>query len=312
MRLRQIAPSEPARVATPQLPLVRQSASWDCGLACVESIVRCGAAAVLVARDRPQCRKRRQAAVTSDAAAAVAVLRAEIRALVGTQRTWTIDLLRLLVDDYAIDATLHTTSTCATPSHVEIPYYSEVLLRDACRINALFKSSSDPARGLRVVEGALASWELARTVHTGTALAIVLLDYHYLNRKETVVAAQPASSFAGHYVVLYGYLPDVDEYVLLDTSLRDAHAGVRGGSFIDGVVGALAHMVGLGGAVLAPPPPPEAAVDRGQNDDGAPVDTAVMRRKLRAAGARLVPRATVDEARGAEGTDDDVILVALR
>ena len=128
-----------------QLPHVRQRHSWDCGLACVEMVLRCGGGSsacdwrVRTCVPPLRCRAR-----------GVAVDAAALAAEVGTRSTWTADLAHLLARRVP-GVVYWTTFAGVRTSHAGLAFYgSRGLREDAPRVARLLGAA--PSVGLRVVE----------------------------------------------------------------------------------------------------------------------------------------------------------------
>ncbi|OQS01234.1 hypothetical protein ACHHYP_01609 [Achlya hypogyna] len=161
---------------------VRQRHDWDCGLACVQTVLDwLGAKA--------------------DNADSLAVA-------VGTQSIWTIDLVALLLEEvppgsrvtfysHVLEASYHLAHDC---------FYYREYLTDMKRIQPLFRSVVALGCAHR---GSLGLPALRAALREGS-LALVLLNASQLS---CCVRSERAFGFEGHFIVVFGISSDGVNYV---------------------------------------------------------------------------------------------------
>lgn len=208
------------------VPHVRQRLSWDCGLACVEMVLR---------------------GVGSE------VTPEELRELVGTASVWTVDLAFLLAARGVLPVYCTLQVGC-NPGFTSEQFYAERLRDDRDRVERLFARAL-AQRQPRIEERAVSRAELCSHLSAGSAVAIVLVDRRRLYPAQSppqgaaqafasalhgaimpsvrrllggrVEAPRPppaphereggGSGFTGHYILLLGLSPgDRDAYVMHD------------------------------------------------------------------------------------------------
>ena len=180
-----------------QPPLyIPQRSSWDCGLACV-----CMALSALRAQ-RPM-----------NTAATDELLTSERRTV------WTVDLLLLLHRLAPPSTAITLTTTCAgapPPSHFALPFYAHAP-GDAERVPAAFASAAAAHLDVREERAPLAP--VLAELAARTAVYVALVDLRLLTctgccevhtaraaaRAAVGGAPSPGSTYAGHYVLLFGY-----------------------------------------------------------------------------------------------------------
>lgn len=129
------------------VPHVRQSYNWDCGLACVEMVLR--------ALDVP-------------------CTAAHLREQASTRSVWTIDLAFLL-ESYGVATRYYTSQIGCNPEYETLGFYSARLRDDRARVEQLFNQAAS-AGSPRVEQAMLSRAELHAALLAGHTLAIVLLD----------------------------------------------------------------------------------------------------------------------------------------
>ncbi|GBG27102.1 Protein GUCD1 [Hondaea fermentalgiana] len=175
----------------PLVPFVQQEENWDCGLACVKMAT--GAL-------RPEV----EASKLTNAA---------LEQLVQTRSVWTIDLA-FAIRELGIPLVMYTTSTRVdTREYSGMDFYKEVE-SDQARVNARFERAAEA--GIRVDERPLPRAELQSIVSANALqMAIVLVDVTVLRNAERsygrkvldfVVSAVAGHQFAGHYLLVIGYI----------------------------------------------------------------------------------------------------------
>eukprot|EP00903_Cladosiphon_okamuranus_P007226 g7014.t1 len=131
-------------------PHVSQSCQWDCGVSCVQMVLRG------LGREAE---------------------RASLLASLGTRSVWTIDLAMLL-HRQGVRFTYGTRTAGVTEAYSAIDFYRDNFDRDAPRVQALFKAAEEAKVG--AVQKAFSWQELAVLVSSYNYAAIVLVDSRYL------------------------------------------------------------------------------------------------------------------------------------
>ena len=152
---------------------VRQRGDWDCGLACLEMVLR---------------RVRVRGSGVMDAPRST---------------VWTVDLLLLLHRFLPPGCPLEYTTTCAgapPASHFSLEFYAKAP-GDAERVPLAFATARD--RGLTVREEEADLGVVAAELGAGRACFVALVDYRLL-RCAVCGAGGRAPSYQGHYIVLTG------------------------------------------------------------------------------------------------------------
>ena len=167
------SPLQPA----PVVPHTRQGATWDCGLACLLSL--------LTTHHIPTTLPQLRSLLTSDS-------------------VWTVDLLALLAH-YQLHAVLYTTYTGANPSHSTKQFYSTQWTADSQRITRLFQLYDTPTgtAGVRVERRALDADSVYGWLERGS-LVLLLVDPRYLHcpHCHTHQSLTLSSHFLGHFILL--------------------------------------------------------------------------------------------------------------
>mmetsp|Transcript_2724 Transcript_2724/g.4936 ORF Transcript_2724/g.4936 Transcript_2724/m.4936 type:complete len:271 (+) Transcript_2724:48-860(+) len=177
------------------VPHIRQKYSWDCGLACVEMVLRsCG-----------------QRQVSYD----------ELRRWCGTESVWSIDLVFLL-HRLGMDVSYLTVTKGVRPEYILHQFYRRELQRDSVRVNDLFQRAAD--EGVQIEFRSVAQAEIIDVLKNG-AILVVLVDKRQLQCKMCEGNSSSALSrnsisfvygFLGHYIVIYKYDPKGDVFVFKD------------------------------------------------------------------------------------------------
>ena len=187
------------------LPHVRQSHSWDCGLACVGALL----AARNAASSTTGSPLRTHASLVAAALATIA------------PSVWTIDLAAILLE-CGVAPTMYTTAPDgAPPAHAALAFYAAHFERDVPRVAARFTECR--ARGLRVIEGSLTREHLRARLLEG-ALFIALVDMRWVDCRDCAPApgfVPPCFTYAGHYVVVTRYCEARGGFEYMDPS-KDA------------------------------------------------------------------------------------------
>ena len=210
----------PLTAAAPALttPHVRQTYSWDCGLACVASVLannRKSDSSETAAASAA----RHHAALTAAATAAASDAALADTTVTAPPSVWTIDLAIILLNAGLSPRYFTTEPAGANPGHAAMPFYSATFARDEQRVRRLFAEGR--ARGLRVIEGSVPdAYMPSRLIDGSATVFIVLLDLRWLQCRDCAdggrESALPLFSYAGHYVVVTGYRPADDEFEFMD------------------------------------------------------------------------------------------------
>ncbi|KAG8467122.1 hypothetical protein KFE25_000438 [Diacronema lutheri] len=257
------------------VPHVAQRFSWDCGLACVEMVLR-----ALGDETSP----------------------AKLHAQAGTASVWTIDLAFLLAA-HCVPCTYRTSQLGCNPNFAREGFYAERLRDDRERVERLFSRAL--ASGTPCVEHrAVSRDELCLHLGGGSAVAIVLVDRQRLCGTEDGAAergnahasegAHAAGDRPAGAAAATGRLLVQTLGTLVPSALRPS-SGAQPASdaprlAAGGVGGFTGHYLVLVG--VSTDSPAYLALD-----------------PARERGPVAVPFAELDRARGAFGTDDDVLLV---
>ena len=173
------------------LPHVRQSFNYDCGLACVEMMLR----ALGVAPIKCSLPALQNALVQNS----------------GTPHSsiWTIDLAHIL-RNFEIQCRFLTTNPGVNPSFRRIQFYQQTIEADARRVQRLFESAA--ARGIHIETQSVVSAQLQAIVGDGANIVILLVDRRRLYSGVVggaglveALAQCVLTSYIGHYVCLTGY-----------------------------------------------------------------------------------------------------------
>jgi Guanylylate cyclase len=183
------------------VPYVRQSFSWDCGLACAEMALR---------------------------ARGVSVTVSDLRKLCETDSVWSIDLSYLL-NKFGVQLTFFTVTRGVRAEYRKQEFYRKQFPEDTTRVTALFENAE--RRGINVVQQSVELADIVRAVVDDKKLILVLLDKRLLTcalchgaRRCTAQAqqesagrdARSSTGFLGHYVLLYAYDAKVEKFLMKD------------------------------------------------------------------------------------------------
>lgn len=170
-------PALPPPSSPPAVPHTHQNAEWDCGLACLHSLL---------------------------AYHHIPTTLPYLRSLLTTDSIWTVDLLALL-SHYHLRAILYTTYSGANPSHSNKQFYSPAWHEDTARITHLFQLYDTPAGsgGVRVDRRSLPADTVYEWVERGSVV-LLLVDPRYLHcpHCHTHQSLTLASHFYGHFILL--------------------------------------------------------------------------------------------------------------
>jgi hypothetical protein len=183
------------------VPYVRQSFSWDCGLACAEMALRARGVSVSVSDLRKMCE---------------------------TDSVWSIDLSYLL-HKFSVQLTFFTVTRGVRAEYRKQEFYRKQFPEDATRVTALFEHAE--GRGIKIVQQSVEIADIVRALVDDKKLILVLLDKRLLTcalcdgaRRSSAQAqqestgghARSAAGFLGHYVLLYAYDAKVDKFLMKD------------------------------------------------------------------------------------------------
>ena len=160
-----------------ELTHVRQSFSWDCGLACVMMVLQHkGMSAPLE----------------------------EMMKIAGTKSVWTVDLAYIL-SRYSVDFTFYTVTDGVRPEYGAEAFYQVDIDADQVRVNKLFETAT--SLNIRVDKRSVDVKEILECVNKG-GMAITLVDKRLLPTGSTIarlIQQHVAVGFVGHYVIVCGY-----------------------------------------------------------------------------------------------------------
>jgi hypothetical protein len=149
----------------PDVPHVRQTHNWDCGLACALMVLK--ALVNKADADPSQARLPR----------AHAARRADLptlRRMVKTQSVWTIDLAHLLASFELCDVAFYTVTLGANPAFSTETFYRDSIEDDASRVRALFENAADD--GVLVEKRSVCVGNLKRWAASSEWILVVLVD----------------------------------------------------------------------------------------------------------------------------------------
>jgi hypothetical protein len=208
---------------------IAQQAEWDCGIACVETIL--------------QLTKLRMES------------RSKLLKLVGTRSIWTIDLVFLLYSLGVHDIALWTTCPGIDPMYADWSFYKQAVLADGARVKTRFEeamrlgvpiriallptSAFIPAKySQRLVETKLSTKTVSPPTGMGVKgkelIWIVLVDqrrlmyrpctkqrwwdtlWDRLGSLRSIAGRLQPSGYRGHYIVIVDYCPMTDSFIVLD------------------------------------------------------------------------------------------------
>jgi hypothetical protein len=157
------------------VPHVRQTHNWDCGLACALMVLK--ALVNKADADPSQARLPR----------AHAARRADLptlRRMVKTQSVWTIDLAHLLASFELCDVAFYTVTLGANPAFSTETFYRDSIEDDASRVRALFENAAE--NGVLVEKRSVCVGNLKRWAASSEWIQIVLVDKRALVSSENV------------------------------------------------------------------------------------------------------------------------------
>eukprot|EP00002_Diphylleia_rotans_P009584 TRINITY_DN19970_c0_g1_i1.p1 TRINITY_DN19970_c0_g1~~TRINITY_DN19970_c0_g1_i1.p1 ORF type:complete len:222 (-),score=32.55 TRINITY_DN19970_c0_g1_i1:20-685(-) len=160
----------------------KQQSDWDCGLACVRSILK---SLFFNTLDFDQLERE-----------------------IATRSIWTIDLLFLL-EHYGVHAKMYTQTIGVTSTHHEMDFYKSELDIDEIRVNSRFESAS--SKNI-IHRGSLSQKELISLLRSNY-VALVLVDSRILQGK--------SGSYYGHFVVICGFCVARKSYVVMNPGYNE-------------------------------------------------------------------------------------------
>ena len=177
-----------------QVPHVKQSHNWDCGLACVLMILQAfGVHTHSAASMRQICR---------------------------TKSIWTVDLAHLL-RHLTFEVTFLTVTLGANPDYATETFYQEHMEEDEERVARLFREA--PSKGIALHECSLTQPQLQSLVLAGQHVLVMLIDKRVLSSwaSESCSVLYGAQSlmllsYTGHYVVICGFDTSSQQYSVCD------------------------------------------------------------------------------------------------
>ena len=180
------------------VPHVRQSFSWDCGLACAEMVLR--------------------ALGVPPADCSLPSLQKHLPA----SSIWTIDLAHLL-HRFGVRFRFLTLTIGVDPSYKDQPFYQHTLDDDSKRVNDLFARPD-----LAVERRSMTRGEFAALMRPQEHMVMALVDRRFLYRHHSSVTgyvegflSQCFNGYIGHYVLISGYDAPRDGYYLYDPAKTD-------------------------------------------------------------------------------------------
>ncbi|XP_024986546.1 protein GUCD1-like [Cynara cardunculus var. scolymus] len=175
-----------------EVPHIKQSRSWDCGLACVLMVLRTLGLNHYDIQD--------------------------LEDLCRTTSIWTVDLAYLL-QKLSIRFSYFTVTFGANPDFSVETFYKEQLANDIGRVDMLFQRSIE--EGIKIERRSIKGEEIIFLILSGKYIVIALVDQCILSKpwKEDVRIPQfynGTAAYTGHYVVICGYDAVTDEYEIRD------------------------------------------------------------------------------------------------
>ena len=157
------------------VPHVRQTHNWDCGLACALMVLK-----ALVARadaDEKTNTQNTRAANTRALPSLHGARRADLPTLrrrCATTSVWTIDLAHLLRSFDVCDVALFTVTIGANPAFVKETFYKDSIKDDEARVSKLFAAAADA--GILVEKRSVCLRNVKRWAASAEWILIVLVD----------------------------------------------------------------------------------------------------------------------------------------
>ena len=177
---------------------VRQSYSWDCGLACVMMVLQHkGMSAPLE----------------------------EMMKIAGTKSVWTVDLAYIL-SRYGVDFTFYTVTDGVRPEYGTEAFYKLDIDADMVRVNKLFETASQ--LNITIDKRSVDVSEILECVQRG-GMVITLVDKRLLPTGSTIarlIHQQLAAGFVGHYVIVCGHQPRTQCVLITDPACGEGRTAV--------------------------------------------------------------------------------------
>ncbi|KAJ8907074.1 hypothetical protein NDN08_003556 [Rhodosorus marinus] len=179
------------------VPHMKQIYNWDCGLTC---------AAMLLRRKLPNIGHK------------------DLTERLESSSVWSIDLAYVL-QSFGLDVSYWTTTTGIHPDYVALDFYNRVLDDDRERVERKFREAR--RHGVRVHNQSMRAQVLEAQIEENKMLAIVLVNCHVLrclecdrtdSSRQESSSSVPCKQFSGHYVVICGYDPQTEVFVIKDPS----------------------------------------------------------------------------------------------
>ncbi|ETV63739.1 hypothetical protein, variant 1 [Aphanomyces astaci] len=185
---------------------VRQTADWDCGLACIEMMMRW----------MHQLYPHVFHIINANH------LHAQLRKAMPFRSVWTIDLVAYLwawivranqPAHMKVEVWFASTSMQVNPVHASHPYYSADYAADVARVAPLYSSWRD-----RSFQGQVSTAELKRRMRMPTAVLLVLVDASHLEccvwNDTTTLQLTDRPSFQGHFILVTAITDDKGNIVV--------------------------------------------------------------------------------------------------
>mmetsp|Transcript_43864 Transcript_43864/g.73040 ORF Transcript_43864/g.73040 Transcript_43864/m.73040 type:complete len:285 (-) Transcript_43864:166-1020(-) len=187
------------------VPHVRQSFNWDCGLACVLMVLR------TLGVNKCDLRILRQ--------------------LCNTTSIWTVDLAHLFAR-FGVAVHFCTITVGANPEFAKESFYMDTIQEDGRRVERLFRDAAEC--GITIQCRSLAIEEIQDRLLSGHWLLIALVDKRKLSPPQCLSqCCGIGSGYTGHYVVVCGYDADRQEFELRDPASSSALLVVSESGFED-------------------------------------------------------------------------------
>lgn len=177
---------------------VRQSFSWDCGLACVMMVLQ----------------QKGMACALED-----------LMRVCGTKSVWTVDLAYVL-SRYGVDFTFCTVTDGVRPEYDSEAFYKADIDADMVRVNRLFQSAD--SLNICIQKRSVDISEIIECVQRGL-MAIVLVDKRFLPTSSTIarlIQQHVNIGYVGHYVVVCGYNPRTGALLITDPASSKVRVAV--------------------------------------------------------------------------------------
>ncbi|XP_076941522.1 guanylyl cyclase 1-like [Bidens hawaiensis] len=174
------------------VPHIKQTRTWDCGLFCVLMVLKTLNVNHYDIKD--------------------------LEAFCGTNSIWTVDLAYLL-QKLSITFSYITVTLGANPNFSLETFYEKQLSDDIIRVNMLFQRSQEA--GINIECRSIKGDEIALLILSGKYIVIALVDQYILSQPwtEDVYVSDfysRSSGYSGHYIVICGYDALTDEFEIRD------------------------------------------------------------------------------------------------